>query len=301
MFKRLFLAVLVFSLVLSGAKPSLAETVVEKVARTGILTLGTRLDLVPYSYVNDQGELDGYSLNVVNLIREELEKQLDRKITLQVVETKDVTESIPKLMTGEIDISCDTVFTWERDEYVDFTVSYSISGVRLLAPKGSTLGSTESLANKRVAVLAKGSTKDLMKLIQAKVQLVEMNTVEEGVEALKSGKVDAVAGDTIILDGLRQQIGANDYKISPEQPYARYGVACMVPENNSTFLNIANHTIVKFMQGYLIGAKGPTEMINRWLGPEGIVNVVSPEKVREFFEYTIITREQIPFSEEKSQ
>jgi polar amino acid transport system substrate-binding protein len=297
MLKRLFLAVLGFSLALSVVKPSVAETVIEKVARTGILTVGTDFDLVPYSYVNDQGELDGYSLNVVNLIKEELQKQLGREITVQVVETKTIQERIPKLIMGEIDISCDTVFTWKRDEYVDFSVSYSISGIRLLVNKASTLDSPESLAKKRIGLFMGGITEKTIKLIQPQAELVAINSLEEGIEALKEGKIDAVAADTVILDGLRQKMGANDYKLIPTQPFARYGVACMVPENNSTFLNIVNHTIVKFMQGYLVGEQGPTDMINRWIGPEGIVNVVSPEQVREFFEYTIITKEQIPPSE----
>jgi polar amino acid transport system substrate-binding protein len=300
MLKRLFLAALAFSLALAGAKPSVAETVVEKAARTGILTVGTRFDLVPYSYVNDQGDLDGYSLNIVNLVKEELQRQLGRDITLQVVETKDVTETIPLLLTGEIDITCSTVFTWERDEYVDFSVSYAVSGVRLLVAKDSDLGTPESLANKRVAVITKSTADDTIKVIQPQATLVGVDSFEAGIEALKAGKVDAVAGDTVILDGLRQKMGAGDYKLTPDAPYARYGIACMVPENNSTFLNITNHTIVKFMQGYLVGAEGPTNMLNRWIGPKGIVTVVSPEAVREFFEHTIITREQIPLPESES-
>lgn len=297
MLKRFFLAFLAFTLFLSGIKPSVAGTVIEKVARTGILTVGTRLDLVPYSYVNADGDLDGYSLNVVNLIKEELERQIGRDITVQIIETQDITEIIPKLRTGEIDISCSTAFTWERNEYVDFSVSYSISGIRLLVPVNSTLGSPESLANQRIAVLANTITDHTIKVIQPQAQLIAVESLEAGVEALKAGDVDAVAGDVVILDGLRQIMGANDYKIAPDDSYARYGIACMVPQNNSTFLNIANHTIVKFMQGYLLGAEGPTEMVNRWLGPQGVVSVISPEQVRQFFEFTIISREQIPLDD----
>ena len=150
MLKKLSLTLLSIFLMVLGIKPAIAETVMEKVARTGILTLGTSFDLVPYSYVNDKEELDGYSLNIVNLIREDLQEYLGKEITLQVVETNDVTEGISKLITGEIDIACATVFTWERDKFVDFSLSYGISGIKLLVPKDSSLGSESSLAGKRV-------------------------------------------------------------------------------------------------------------------------------------------------------
>ena len=43
----------------------------------------------------------------------------------------------------------------------------------------------------------------------------------------------------------------------------------MVPENNSTFLNIANYSIAKMMEGYLTGNEQTTEMLNKWVGLKG--------------------------------
>ena len=293
MFKQLTIPLLSFLLLLAGAKASFAETVIEKVARTGVLTVGANLDNIPYSYINEKGELDGYSMSVINLIKQELEKKLGKTVTLQVVEAGDITERIPKLLAREIDLSCDTAFTWKRDEYVDFSVSYSVTGVRLLIPKGSSLGSAESLVGKRIAVVPKTIYEKAIKLAQPQAELVPVKTLEEGVLALKAGKVDGVAGDGILLDGLRQKVSFDDTQLVPKSPYARYGVACMVPQYDPSFLHLVNYTIVKFMEGYLAGDKGPTDMVNRWIGPDGIVNV-DPQDVRDFFNYTLITHEQIP-------
>lgn len=301
MLKKLSLACLTLLLVLGGAKTSLSETVIEKVARTGVLTAGSRLNLIPYSYFNDKEELDGYSLAVLNLIREDLEKQLGKPIKLEIIEAQDISERIPKLMSGDIDISCDTVFTWERDKFVDFSLSYGVSGVRLLVPKNSTLGTPESLEGKRVAIIPHTVIGDTIKLVQPKATLIPVNNFTEGIEALKAGKVDAIAGDSIILDGERQRLKSDNYQLVPEDPYARYGIACMVPEGNSTFLNLVNYSIAKLMQGYLIGDPKYQEIINRWIGPEGVVTIVKPEAIKDFFEYTIITREQVPLSPETNQ
>ena len=127
MFKKLSIPLLSLLLILAGTKTTLAETVMEKVARTGVLTLGVNSDLVPYSYVNDKGELDGYTMSIVDLVRQRLEKELGKPVKLETVEAKTLEERIPKLLTGEIDIACDTAFTWARDKYVDFSVSYSIT------------------------------------------------------------------------------------------------------------------------------------------------------------------------------
>ena len=292
-FKKLSIPLLSLLLVLVGTKTALAETVIEKVARTGVLTLGANLDLIPYSYVNGKGEIDGYTINIVNLIRQQLEKEVGKPVTLDIVEAKGIADRIPKLLTGEIDLSCDTAFTWTRDKYVDFSVSYSISGIRVLVPKNSNLGTPESLAGKRIAAIPNTVGEKAIKLAQPKAILVPVETMEAGLTALKEGKVDGVAGDSILLDGLRQKVGLLDTKLVPESPIASYGVSCMVNQHDPTFLRLVNYTIVGFMEDYLAKEKGSSEMVDRWLGPNGITNV-EPEAIRNFFNYTVITHEQIP-------
>jgi polar amino acid transport system substrate-binding protein len=57
MFKKLSISLLSLLLILAGTKTTLAETVMEKVARTGVLTLGVNSELIPYSYVNEKASL----------------------------------------------------------------------------------------------------------------------------------------------------------------------------------------------------------------------------------------------------
>ncbi len=296
MFKKLSITLLSLLLVLGGTKATLAETVLEKVARTGVLTLGSDLDLVPYAYVNDKGELDGYTLNIVNLIRQEVEQQVGRPVALEIVEAKGITERITKLLTGEIDLACDTAFTWTRDKYIDFSISYGIAGIKLLVPKNSNLGAPESLIDKKIGVVPKTVSEKAIKLAQPKANLVNFETLEAALTALKEGKVDAVAGDNIILDGLRQKAGLLDTKLVPQTSYANYGVACMVAQNNPGFLRLANYSIVKFMESYLANEKTANGVVDRWFGPNGITRV-DPEAVRAFFNYTVMSHEQIPLTD----
>ena len=298
MFKKLSIPLLSLLLILTGTKATLAETVMEKVARTGVLTLGINSELIPYSYVNDKGELDGYSMSIVNLVRQQLEKELGKPVKLETVEAKTIADRIPKLLTGEIDITCDTAFTWARDKYIDFSVSYSITGIRLLVPKNSNLDAPESLIDKRIAVIPNTVSEKAIKLAQPKAKLVPVENLEAGLIALKEGKVDGVAGDSILLDGARQKAGLLDTKLVPQTPFASYGVACMIGQHDPTFLRLVNFSIVGFMENYLAQEKTASGIVDRWLGPNGIT-IVDPDVIRSFFNYTVITHEQIPPAETK--
>ena len=303
MFKRLFLTLISTVFLTMGIKPVIADTIVENVARSGTLTVGTSFDLIPYAYVNPQGELEGYSIDLLELIREELERELGRNIQLNFVEVNGVREIIPKMVSREIDIACNTIFTWQRDEYVDFSVRYSISGIRLLVPKGSINNSDTSFKGKKIGIPPLTFVEDAIQLVHPDAVFVKMESIKDGATALKEGKIDALAGDVVILDGIRQELNPDGFEQFPpltENPYARYGVACMVPNNNSTFLHIANRTIVKMMEGYIIQEPKYREMVNKWVGKEGISSIVSEDDIRRFYQNTIINHEQIPFSNQNN-
>ncbi|MDJ0678272.1 MAG: extracellular substrate binding-like orphan protein GrrP [Xenococcaceae cyanobacterium MO_167.B52] len=294
MLRKLSLTVLSTLLLLLGVKPIMAETVIESVARTGRLVVGTSFDVVPYAYFNQKEELDGYSIDIVKLIQKKLEEELGKTIEVDFVETQSVAEAFPKLLSGEIDIACNTVFTWQRDEYVDYTIRYGLSGIRLLVPSRRA---SNSFANRKIGVPPAAFVKDAMKLAHPQAILVPMTNMSEAIEALTSGEVDALAGDSVILEGVRQQISSNDYKLFPKEPYGRYGVACIVPENNSTFLNMADYAIAKMMEGYLVGDQDSLDMVNKWFGPGGVIEIIKPKLIKEFYENTIMNHEQIPFPE----
>jgi len=281
------------------ASPSLAETVVEKVARTGFLTVGTRFDAIPYSYVNEKGELVGYSMDVLERIRKRLETRLGRPVTLQMIEANQPGEKINLIRSGDIDIACSTAFTWERAKVVDFSISYSISGIRILAKKGSNLSTPQSLIGKRIALVPTSAAVDVIKLVQPQATIVTTySTVEEALEALKTGKIDAIAGDSISLAGTILRDNPKIYEIVPEEALANFGIACMVPENNSTFLDDVNYAIVKMMQDYITNDTATVSQIDRWFGSQGMVPI-PPELLKGFFAFKVIEHAQINPQEAK--
>jgi polar amino acid transport system substrate-binding protein len=268
------IAPVIFGLILSGLIPGVAkaETVMEKVARTGVLTAGTSKDALPFAYSDSQGKLTGYSVDMLTLIQQQLEKELGKKIKLKLVAVTPAAR-IPKIINRQVDIVCDaSSFTWERDKKVDFSISYGVTGTQILIKKETNLGSPESLINKRVGVLAGTTNEQAIKQIQPQTKLVYFKTRPEAFAALEQGKIDAFASDSILLEGwLQTAKNPDSFAIVPPRPYSREGIACMVPENNSKFLNSVNYSLVKFMQGFVNNNPKYVAIFDRWFGSQGAV------------------------------
>ncbi|CCQ57786.1 MULTISPECIES: extracellular substrate binding-like orphan protein GrrP [Crocosphaera] len=294
MYKKLPLIALSLMTAFAFPSQSLAETVVERVARTGVLTVSTRVNLVPFAYVNDEDKLTGYSIEIIELVREALEEELGKDVKIKVVVDDTLDERIVSVLTREVDIACDTTFTWQRDKFVDFSLAYGISGIKVLVRENSDLSSPDSFEDKRIALIENILRPDAIKVIESEVDIVMVDSIEAGLKAVEDGEVDGFAFDGTILEGMRQTLDEpDDYKVVPEQAYFRHGIACMVPQHDSTFLDLVNLTIGKMMDGYINGDPRYVEIVNRYFGEDGVVPIDS-QRIKDFFEMIIITREQVP-------
>ncbi len=259
-----------FGLLILPSPSAVAETVLEKVARTGKLTAGTSKDALPFAYRNESGKLVGYSIDILNLITEQLETELEQEIDLELVALQP-KERIPELMDGDVDIVCDaSSFTWERDRQVDFSFSYSSTGTRLLARKGNDFWDAASLKGKRIGAIAKTTNEKSIRLAQPLAEMVIFKDRAAGYEALEQGKIDAFASDGILLESwLNSHPNPGEFLIMGD--YSREGIACMVAENNSQLLNVVNYSLIEFMQGFLNEKPEYVSIFERWFGAQGVL------------------------------
>ena len=297
-FSKLFLSGIAFLSTVLTTQIATAETVMEKVARTGVLTAGTSKDALPFAYTDNQGQLVGYSVDMLNLIQQQLEKKLGRKIKLKLVALQP-QERISQLVNNDVDIVCDaSSFTWKRDQKVDFSVSYGITGTRLLVKQDNYLSISQSLVGKKIGVLP-GTTNELaIKRSEPQAEIVIIRDRSNGYTALEKGEIDAFAGDGILLESWLQTINnPEDFAIAGY--YSQEGIACMVPENNSQLLNNVNYTLIRFMQGFLAERPQAVALFDRWFGFQGIVPLTKDlrDLMLENMQLIVDFKEEIPANE----
>jgi polar amino acid transport system substrate-binding protein len=137
--KRCVAVWLAGTLLLGAPAPVLAETVLEKIKRAGVLTAGTRGDNIPFAFINEKNEWIGFSIDLLEAIRARLEKKLAKRIKLEKKEVTNATR-IPLLVNRTIDVECgSTTYTRarDRDEAVDFSINFFFTGAQLLVKRGA--------------------------------------------------------------------------------------------------------------------------------------------------------------------
>ncbi|MCX5932221.1 MAG: extracellular substrate binding-like orphan protein GrrP [Cyanobacteria bacterium] len=264
-----------------------AEGVVDRVARSGELVLVGLPDQAPLLSLDGQGRPVGYAMEVANRIAAELAVAVGRPVRLRFEAVADPADLGQRLAGGKADLACGVPFTWERDITLDYSLPFGLSGLRLLAPAGRLDGSPQSLAGRRIGVVANSLGETELKGLQPAARPVGFADLSLAVAALLGGSVDGVIGDSTLLAGLVAGGKGAALAQIPAEPYERYAVACLVPENDSAFRNLVNLAIARLLQGYLDGQPEAVSSIDRWVGPGSALNR-SPDQIRNYFEAVML-------------
>ena len=264
-------------LLLGVAAPVLAETVVEKISRTGVLTAGTRGNNIPFAFINEKNDWIGFSIDLLEAIRARLEKKLAKRIRL---EKKEITPATRMALVANrtLDVECgSTTYTRGRDETVDFSINFFFTGSQLLVKKGSGIKSVADVAGKRVGA-AQGTTNEkALRASQPKADVVTFQDHPAAFLALEQGRIVAYVTDGILLAGLAAKArNPKDYEVVGDF-FSKDPYSCMVPENDSKWRDFVNHT---FME--LIDNGKYFELYDKWFGERGVVHYPMSDKVRNY-------------------
>jgi ABC-type amino acid transport substrate-binding protein len=208
---RVVFALLALAVALTTAVPASAETTLEKIGRTGVLTIGTRTGSPPFAYIDKNNQWVGFSIDLVEqLVKPEVEKVVGKPIKIEKKESAPPTR-IPLLSSNAVDLIAGTMTdTPERRQSVDFSLTFFYTGAQFLVKKGSPIKSINDIGGKRIAA-QQGSTN--ARIIRAKVptaQLREFPDQPAAFQALAQGQVDAYTNDGIQLYGLKAKTPSPD-------------------------------------------------------------------------------------------
>jgi len=284
--KRVLIVLLALAVALGSVAPAAAETTLEKIARTGTLTIGTRTGSPPFAYVNKQNEWVGFSIDLVDqLIVPAVSMKVGKPVKLEKKESTPATR-IPLLSSGAVDLIAGTMTdTRPRRDSVDFSLTFFVTGAQFLVKKGSPIKGIQDIAGKRVGA-QQGSTN--ARIIRERVptaQLREFPDQPSGFQALAQGQVDTYTNDGIQIAGLRAKAASpGDWDIVGDfYSYEPYGMA--MRKGDSDFRAVVNNGL---MEG--IDSGKYFEIYQKWFGPNSELPYPMDSQIRKFMIYQSVPK-----------
>jgi len=255
---------LTLTMVAVTAGPALAETTLEKIGRTGVLTIGTRTGSPPFAFVNKSNEWVGFSIDLVEqAVKPAIERKLGKTVKVEKKESTPPTR-IPLLSSNAVDLIAGTMTdTRARRESADFSITFFVTGAQFLVKKGSPVKGIETIAGKRIAAQQGSTNARILRERVPSAQLREFPDQPAAFQALAQGQVDAFTNDGIQLYGLRAKApNPGDWEIVGDfYSYEPYGMA--MRRNESDFRHLVNVGLMEAMESgkYF-------ELYEKWFGPK---------------------------------
>jgi len=112
-----------------------AQSTLERIDKRGEFVVGAREGSIPFAFYDEKGDWGGFSMDIAKEIHKRIEKKLGKsiKLTFKPVDPK---TRIPLVANRTIDIECgSTTHTIERDDVVDFSITFFLTGTRLLVKR----------------------------------------------------------------------------------------------------------------------------------------------------------------------
>lgn len=258
-----------------------ASPTLSRIADRGVVNVGFIPTPGTFAFKDERGQTVGYSIDlcwrVIEAVRTEL-KRPDIQPSFRPVEA---AQRIPMLKSGEIDIECGAnTNTVKRQEQVDFSHTFFLTGARVAMRKGEEVDGASGLWRKRVAVTRGTTAETLVMKRKLELDLVVVPVAGdiEGMRLLESGQADAFAQDDVLLYALIAQSQARDRltvsgKFMSVEPYA-----FMLPKGDSGMTALVDKTLLG-----LIRSGELAQLYRKWFDTEKLripMNVYMKENLR---------------------
>jgi len=252
--------------------PLVYAGILDQIQKKGEFVVGVRDGAVPFGFFDKNNERVGFGVDVAKEIGKALEARFGKPIKL-ILKSVNPETRVPLVANHTVDMVAEaTTHTIGREDSVDFSITYFLSGTQILAKKSAGFKSYKDLAGKRVGV-SQGSTNERFfrqmnneGKIKPPVKIVIFQEHPQGLTALQKGIIDAYSTDGILLAGLKAKMPEPDkYELVDDlltfDPYA-----LVLPHDDSAFRNFVNDQLVKMIKDGRFN-----QLYKKWFGPDGVV------------------------------
>ena len=248
------LAAAVMAAVSTGVFAQDAQTALGKIQASNTIAIGHRETSVPFSYVDANNEVIGFSQDICNKIIDAVKvkiKKPDLKVRFIPVTSQN---RIALVQNGTVDLECGVTTNLKaRQDQVAFSDTFFVATTRLLTRKDSGIKDFPDLAGKTV-VTNQGTTSEriLRKMNEEKkmnMQIISAKDYGEGRLTLETGRAVAYMMDDVLLAGTRSlTANPSDYVlVGTPQSSEAYGF--MLRKDDPEFKKLVDDTMSEIMKG----------------------------------------------------
>lgn len=207
----------------SGGDAS-SDTSLTDIQAKGTLVLGCDNEFPPMGFVDENGELTGFDIELAGLVCEKL------GVTLEATPIDWATKEA-QLQGGSIDVIWNGyTITQARDKKVEYTKPYLNNAVVIAVKADSDIQTIDDLKDKVIASQSESSglaavNKNEFLTANAK-EMKEYNTFTEAMLDLQSVRVDAVAIDKVVANYMIKQTPGTYRLLDETLGDELYGIGC---------------------------------------------------------------------------
>ncbi len=239
-----------------GSAGATSESTLTKVLSKKTLVVGVFADAPPYGVMKSSGEYEGFDIDAAQALADSLGAKIEFVSTTNA-------NRIPLLETGKVDIIVAALTNLdERAQKVAMSRPYAAEGQVVLVPAGSDITSYDDLSGRSVAA-TRGSVPATIlesRFPEANASLFE--AVADSIQALRSGKVDALMESNSVAQGILADSG--DEFVILDAPQLSPSVVSMgLKQGDQLWLNYVDN----FLLNYNI-SDAANDSYNAWLGTD---------------------------------
>jgi ABC-type amino acid transport substrate-binding protein len=183
----------------SEAPQSNSTTAEYELTKAGTLQLLVNSDAAPFASVNDDGEFEGFDVQMLTEITDRLGLELD-------IKTQEFDTILPSVAVGQADAAASSIAdTDERRETVSFSLPTYTGVMSITVPTESKIQDADDLAGKRVGVKSASRNAEYAEQYFTDSEIIYFPAEAPMFNALEGGTIDAGFFDGQAADKYVQQ------------------------------------------------------------------------------------------------
>ncbi|GHB64501.1 hypothetical protein GCM10008107_12080 [Psychrosphaera saromensis] len=200
-------------------------------------SLGIDSQWAPFESLNELGEHSGITADYI--------KYAEQELNIDFTPTLGMTwyEGFEQFNQGKIDIMSAVFYTEERAKTINYTNAYfDIPSVLVIKKTAFYAENLASLGGKKLGIVEGYVFKNLIHQDHPTINIVDVNSVEDGLRKLQSGEIDAFIDSIAVINYEINENEINDLVITSFTPYTlelnmavRKGLEPLVSILNKTF------------------------------------------------------------------